>query len=204
MSRGIRPRDCRFDPGVYLDVSGELVVDTLGEAPTPPRAPARDYFSRWPHRYLRWEQKRGMWEVRQVNPETGEDERYELVFMLEADGVAEHLDEAERQKRLMRMLKSGDPRVYKSYRPFDYRFVGKRIEESREFRKKGAEEMTRDRARANKKQRQKNRDQAAYEVAAGIGELRRYLPVIEELQKTGEYHPGERIPLVSGTDFEED
>ena len=46
----------------------------------PDAGPLREYLAVFPWRYVRWEPKRQLWEIRQLNPVTGTDERIELVF----------------------------------------------------------------------------------------------------------------------------
>lgn len=107
----------------------------------------------WPERYVVWNVSHQLWEVRQQNPVTCQDERVEL---------------------LRRLVDTPDGYQVPGYLPFNYEYLYRRARNRKEFLELGAEkygdlidERNREVSRA------KLRDVAAF-MAAGLGELKRY------------------------------
>lgn len=88
------------------------------------------------------------------------------------------------------MIESGSYDVRQVFRHFDYAFVNQRIREAFEFRHEGSAKYT-DRILDRNRSRTRRRHRAiAANTAAGLGEIRRYLPLL-----AGE---GPKIPLLPG------
>jgi hypothetical protein len=79
-----------------------------------------------------------MWEIRQRNPDSGKDERIELVFEYTVpDELLEGFSGEVRARRMTEMVMQNHPEVRKAYVPFDERFVERRLKEKRLFEKYG-------------------------------------------------------------------
>ena len=80
-------------------------------------------------------------------------------------------------------IASQSPTLVKRYAPFDYAFVRRRLREWFEFQRTGSRGLSRRIAEQQDRKATSKRRDAAREMAAGIGEIRRYLPVIHALQQ---------------------
>lgn len=122
----------------------------------------------WPERYVVWNGDHQLWEVRQQNPVTGRDERVELLY---------------------RKAASPEGFLVPAYIPFNYEYLLTRARQRWQFLELGParyEDMVNDKNRAVSRSVVRG---IASEMAAGLGELRRYFPVL-----AGD---GEKIPLVA-------
>jgi hypothetical protein len=163
----------------------------------PDRGPLEMYQSVFPDRYVKWEPRRQLWEIRQRNPFTGFDERVELIFEWAAPPDPE-TGEPRTAEELAYMLENRHPSLTKVYAPFDYEFVRRRLRERLDFLLLGTEKYQQ-RITARNRRRQRSRlGDVAREMAAGLNEIKRWLPVLETAQREGVYRPHERTPLVRG------
>lgn len=151
------------------------------EAPSLPEGPLARYRSTWPEREVRWDPKRDRWAIWQTNPDTGAEERIEILFTIDESGE-------------------------RVYRPFDMAFVEERLRQRSLFLELGPErysELVRGRnARLSMRRLgtlQENLDYLAKHD-------RRWLPALAEGHRlTGRVAPSqlttEVAPLVPGADF---
>lgn len=121
----------------------------------------------WPERYVRWDPTHQLWEVRQLNPVTGQDERVELLY---------------------RLARSPDGFAVPAYLPFTHQYVEKRARERSEFLRLGPKRYLEHVDQRNEARSQSIIRGVAGDMAAGLKELRRYFPVLAGV--------GEKIPLV--------
>jgi hypothetical protein len=163
----------------------------------PDAGPLALYQSVFPDRYVRWEPKRQLWEIRQRNQFTGFDERVELVFD-ELEEPEKELKEIVTQNDLEELLEREAPATYRVFKPFDYAFVRRRLRERFDYLRMGTERYNREVTKRNRMRSTMKTREIAHEMAAGIKEIRRWIPVLEEMQATGVYHPGGRTAMVPG------
>lgn len=120
---------------------------------TPEPGP-RDFLrSIWPERYVVWDAARQLWEVRQLNPVTCQDERVELLY---------------------RLAEAPDGYSVPAYLPFNYEYLHRRAQSRKDFLRLGPEkygDLVDDRNRARSKSI--IRDVAVF-MADGLRELQRY------------------------------
>lgn len=183
----------------------------------PPRGPLELYRRTFgEHRYVTWEPHRQLWQVRQRNPISGKDERVALVFYydaLAADDLADATGVSRDEARAL-LVMNRHHSVRKLYRPFDYEWVRERLQERREFLRTDVEGYNRQLLDENERRWHQIRRRIAGEVAAGFGELRRWLPVLakaREQKRQGDDRPlaeiieekkHQRSPVVAGADLE--
>lgn len=176
-----------------------LEVGRIGDR-TPEPGPLEEYQKVFPERYVQWEPFRQLWEIRQVNPVTGHDERVELVFhYVVRPDVWENLPPGIRglgKDVVTAYLTTVSPgSTVKMYRPFDYEFVRQRIREWYELRNDGAEKLVNHAVDQNEKRFRQVKRHVAGEIAAGFGEIRRWIPALHS------GHADDRIPLVQGANL---
>jgi hypothetical protein len=128
----------------------------------PEAAPLAEYLRVFPGRYVRWNVVRQLFEVREADPDTGKDVRVALVYVWKAHPQTGELT--------------------RCFRPFDWQYVEERKADWYLLRHEGADALNK-KTDANNRAvaRSKLRD-AARESAAGLNEIRRYLPVLAALQ----------------------
>jgi hypothetical protein len=175
-------------------------VGRHGEAPEPSQTALELYQNVWPERYLKWDAKRGMYQIRQVNPDTGTDERVELVFEYAITDEAvlkqmDLLDEQTQERVKAAMIESRSPVLSKVYRPFDMQFVKRRLKERSEFLSMGARRYSEALYKRNATIRDNRLRSALSELGYFFKHEKRHFPV---LAGEGE---GARRPLVQGEDF---
>lgn len=133
-----------WSPGVRVRLEAGL---------TPEAGPLEFLQSIWPERYVEWNVAHQLWEVRQLNPVTGEDESVEL---------------------LRRMATAPDGGQVPAYLPFDYDWLQRRAKNRREFLTLGPEKYD-DLVQARNRERSRLiLGDAVREMAAGLNELARY------------------------------
>lgn len=124
----------------------------------PEPGPLAEYLRAFPGRYVRWNTPRQLFEVRETDPDTGHDVRVALVFRWLADPETGQLT--------------------RCFRPFDYEYVEERKADWYLTRHEGAGAISAKVHKQNQaRQRALLRD-AAREYAAGLNEIRRWLPVL--------------------------
>jgi hypothetical protein len=115
-----------------------------GDAPEYSESALERYQGAFPYRYIKWDKRRGMWQIRQRNPDSGQDERVELVFEYTVpEELVEGYSGEAKARRITEMVMQSHPAVRKAYVPFDERFVARRLKEKRLFEKYGAKHYTR-------------------------------------------------------------
>lgn len=151
-------------------------------APDP--GPLADYRSVWPERYVVWHVPRQLFEIRQVNPDTGADERIELVCTLDAPPHDETgLPRSDEEVAALTAARS--PLLVRRFRAFDYDFVRQRLREWQTFRALGAARYSEERRQQRLTHERSVRRDVVREMAAGLHEMRRWAPVLAEYQRTG-------------------
>lgn len=153
-----------WEPGYWSP--GRLHVGLEGDV-TPEAGPLEFLRSVWPERYVRWDESRQLWEIRQLNPVTGLDERVELLY---------------------RLAESPEGFKVPAYQPFNHEHLVTRARQRADFLRLGPagyEDLVGDKNRARSKSIIRG---VASEMAAGFAELRRYFPVLAGV--------GEKLPLV--------
>lgn len=131
-------------PGLRVGLEGGLL---------PERGPLEFLRTIWPERYVAWNGSRQLWEIRQLNPVTGLDERVELLY---------------------RLAEAPDGGSVPAYLPFNYEFLYRRAQNRKDFLRLGPEkygDMVDERNRARSKSI--IRDVAVF-MADGMRELKRY------------------------------
>lgn len=157
------------------------VSEHAGEAPPTETGPLAEYLSVFPYRSVRWDARRQLWAVWETDPNTGEEWRVELVFYYDAPP---HIDGSPRTpEQVADLVARSHPSVFKAYRPFDYPFVRQRLRERYEFQRLGPTRYQQQHEDRNRRLERRVVRQAASEAAARLAEIRRYLPVIAELQE---------------------
>lgn len=180
-----------------VDVRARVVAapwerDALGrcvavgrEADVRPEAgPLELYLSAFPHRYVLWNVERQLWEIRQVNPESGADERVEFLFYY--DAPPDETGHVWSEEELAQMIGSNDRRLVKCYQPFDYEFVRQRIRDRFEFHAEGAARLTDRRMARNRRRQMLRMTQGAQEMEYLLKHDRRWLGVLERAQRQKE------------------
>lgn len=151
----------------------------------PEPGPLHEYQAIFPDRYVVWNRKRQLWEIRQLNRATGLDERYEFLFFFEAppDPIT---GKPRTEDELALMIEERSPELLQVYRPFDHHFVRERLRQRAEYLENPATYSTRvaarNRARMVSRIREKKNN-----AAAQLNEVKRLLPTL-----AGE----DRVPLV--------
>lgn len=163
----------------------------------PDPGPLELYRSTWPERYLRWDRRRQLWEIRQVNPDSGADERVELVFYYDAPPDPE-IRVPRSAGEIAAMIEAKAPELEKCFMPLGYPFVHRRLAERQQFLADGVKKYDRRVAERNRARQRTVLQDVAREQAAALGELRRWLPVLARKHETGEWRPDERTLLVQG------
>lgn len=148
------------------------------DGPTVEPGPLIAYQTMFPHRYVVWNRERAIWEIRQRNPLTQQDERYELLF--------EGTDEEGRKK----------------FRPFDHKFVGQRRADLYRFLHNNLARLSRARREKIREISERIAREAGEYMKDGFTELKRWLPVIATYHERGVWWPDERVPLVTGANLE--
>lgn len=174
-------------------------VGRHGEGPALDQEALDAYLAVWPERYVRWEPKRGMWEIRQVNPDTGVDERMELVFEYRVEDPTikaqlEEFDPEQRQRIEQIMVETRSPVLRKMYRPFDLSFVRQRLRERSEFLRLGPDEYSKALYRKNATIQERRLKGALAELGYFFKHEKRQLAVL-----AGEGEAA-RNPQVQGTE----
>jgi hypothetical protein len=155
-----------WEPG-YWGVGG-VRVRLEGDV-SPEDGPLAFLRSIWPERYVVWSVVHQLWEVRQLNPVTGEDERVEL---------------------LRRLVDAPGGGQVPAYLPFDYEWLRRRAKNRHEFLTLGPEkydDLVQERNRARSSLVLKD---TVREMAAGLRELQRYpgagkwSPVLVDLRRS--------------------
>jgi hypothetical protein len=168
MQASVRPR--YVAPPWERDLYAARRVRVDQEADVAPESgPVALYRSVWPERYVVWNVKRQLFEIRQRNPDTGADERVELVFAYDAPpnpdtGLLRSLEELEE------MVRQGHPSLVRVYQPFDYEFVRRRLRERTEFLAAGLKHYSRRVTGRNRQTATTRRRSVAREQAARIGD----------------------------------
>jgi hypothetical protein len=166
--------------------SGRTVIVGREATVQPDPGVLEEYRTTWPHRTVVWDALEQLWEVRQRNPLTGHDESYEHLFLWDAppdeQGGLASPDELERRIHLA-MIGREDHGLTQTYRPFDYEFVRERRRQRQEWLalrgKQRVSAIVADRNAALRRSKQRD---LVREMAAGLNELRRWLPVVAALQ----------------------
>lgn len=118
-------------------------IQRHGEGPAIDDGPLQAYLNAFPDRYVLWNVQRGLWEIRQGNPEAY-NIRIELVFEWaltdEAQSRLEMIAADQHEIALQRMIENKMPGMTKKYRPFDWEFVELRLKNRAEFYRKGTRE----------------------------------------------------------------
>lgn len=157
--------------------SATATVGRMGHVEPDPSALAR-YRAVFPERFVVWNAERQLHEIRQHNPVTGQEERVELVFWWTAPP---HPDgRARTEEEIAAMVAGRDPALDRLYRPFDHQFVGERLQQWHEFQRLGARGLSTKVHAANQRLEASRRRAVASEMAAGFGELRRWLGVLAD------------------------
>jgi hypothetical protein len=180
-----------------------VIVGAEGWVDPDPGALA-EYQTTWPHRRVVWDAEAQLWEVRQQNPLTGEDEHYEHLYLWDAPpderGGLLSPDDLERRIHLA-MIGRDDHGLTQTYRPFDYEFVRERRRQRFEWLglrgKQRVSAIIADRNAALK--RSKVRD-VARNFAAAMGDIRRWIPVLAALDagKRLDVALTEKLPFSAG------
>lgn len=140
---------------------------------SPERGPAEFLRTIWPERYVLWNVAHQLWEIRQLNPVTCQDERVEL---------------------LRRMVEAPGGGQVPAYLPFNYEYLHRRAQNRKEFLELGPEkygDLIDERNRAHSKSLIRN---VATFMADGLRELQRYpgpgewSPVTFNLRKAARNH----------------
>lgn len=139
-----------WEPG-YWGVGGIRIPFETDVTPDP--GPLEYLRLIWPERYVVWNVMHQMWEVRQFNPVTCQDERVELLY---------------------RMVQAPGGGRVPGYLPFNYEWLYRRAKNRQEFLALGPEKYD-DLVQARNQERSRSvmRD-AVREMAAGFRELIRY------------------------------
>jgi len=128
---------------------------------TPEPGPLAEYLRVFPHRRVLWNVARQLFEIRETDPDTGRDERVGFVFTWQP-----HPETGE---------------LTRVFRHFDYDYVEERKADWYLLQAEGADALhRRTQAHNDRVAASKLRD-AARESAAGLNEIRRYLPVLAAL-----------------------
>jgi hypothetical protein len=184
--------------------SGRTVIVGRESDVLPDPGALEEYRATWPHRYVQWDAAEQLWEVRQHNPLTGEDEHYEHLFLWDAppDEQGGLLSPSDLERRIhLAMLGRDDHGLTQTFRPFDYEFVRERRRQRYEWLtlrgKQRVSAIIADRNAALKRSKQRD---VVREMAAGLNDLRRYLPVIAALQqgKRLDVALTEKLPFSAG------
>lgn len=157
----------------------------------PEAGPLAEYQTVFPDRYVVWNRKRQLWEVRQLNRETGLDERYEFIFWFDTPPNP-LTGEKRSEDEIADMIEGRSPELLRVFRNFDHDFVRERLRQRAEYNA--------NRATYSSKMAERNRRAVASRIrdkkrnaAAQLNEVKRYLPTL-----AGE----EKVPLVGvGIDF---
>jgi hypothetical protein len=173
-----------------------VTVGSLGER-TPEPGPLRELQATWPERYVLWNKERELWEVRQKNTLTGKDERVELLFWYDIsdedwEALPAHIRGMGRETLSGYVAVQEPNSLIKRYRPFDYAYVRERKREWQILQREGAKGLVNESADINEARFQKVKRHLAGNMAAGFGEIRRWIPALV----SGD--PRDRIPLVRG------
>ena len=164
------------------------------------------YQQQWPHRYVLWNAVTQRWQVRQVNPLSGQDEEYEELFYWDcapkdekpvtpvevADAVHDYL--------AGRVSQQGAG-LHELFRPFDMEFVQERISQRYEWLKLRGKDRQKsvvtDRNRAVAREKLRG---PAHELAYFFKHERRWLPALADMHDG--VHPNvaalSRIPIAPG------
>jgi hypothetical protein len=135
---------------------------------TPDEGVLERYQTTWPHRWARWAPERQMWEIWERNPVTGRIERVTVV-----DRYVQ-----------------GPMGLVPVYRPFDHEYVTERLRDRAEFLKLGPEGFVAAVRSKNERTSRSHLRDIVRELAAGLGELRRYWPVL-----AGDGPPIPQVPV---------
>jgi hypothetical protein len=149
----------------------------------PDDGPLDLYLSAFPTRHVGWNRRRQMFEI----TDAAAPGWREIVCELAAppDPVS---GTPRSPEEVAALVESGSMDLRQVFRHFDYEFVNQRIREWFEFREDGPAKYT-DRISARNRARTRRRHRAvAANTAAGLNEIRRYLPLL-----AGE---GDKIPVV--------
>lgn len=173
-----------------------LEVGRIGDR-TPEPGPLEEYQKVFPERYVQWDAYRQLWEIRQLNPVTGHDERVELVFTyVVREDVWQDLPPGVRglgKDVVTAYLTTVQPgSTVKMYRPFNHEFVRERIRQWYELRHEGAAGIVNAVIDENEKRFDQVKRYVSADMAASFGEIRRWIPSLY----SGD--PSDRIPLVQG------
>jgi hypothetical protein len=184
--------------------SGRTVIVGREADVAPDPGVLAEYRTTWPHRYVVWDAAEQLWEVRQVNPLTGDDESYEHLFLWDAppDEKGGLLSPDELERRIhMAMMGRDDHGLTQTYRPFDYEFVRERRRQRHEWLGlRGKQRMSAIIADRNAALKRSKMRGLVSEMAAGLNEIKRYLPVLAALQqgKRLDVALTEKLPFSAG------
>jgi hypothetical protein len=169
-----------------------IVLGRMGEGPSLEPGPVELYQSVWPERYFVWDVGRQLWTVWQDNPVTGQQERYEILKAWVDPKTGEHVDEEEVTPDLIRARK-----VIQAYRAPDYPWAMRRRREWYEFRHGSAKERVKRMMERNNEAKRKKARTLGADAADEIYEARRWLEPIATYDRTKQWHPGERVPVIT-------
>jgi hypothetical protein len=158
----VRPRVVArpWDPEVTLRASRPTAVHREAHVEPEP-GPLAEYLRVFPGRYVLWNVRRQLFEVRETDPDTGKDVRVALVCHRETDPTTGH--EAQ------------------LFRPFDWQYVEERKAEWYLLRHEGADALHRKVEAQNARAWRTKRRDAAREMAAGLNDIKGWLPVLQAL-----------------------
>jgi hypothetical protein len=154
----------------------------------PERGPVDAYRSVFPDRAVTWNRDYQLFEITQKDGVTGEESRIELVFYWDAEPLEDGTERT--SEEIADMVSRGGEGCVRRFMDFDYRFVERRLKERMEFLEKGALRYQRRLADRNAAKGERLMKGFAHDLAAVLGEGRRWLPAIAQ------GHAGARIPLI--------
>lgn len=119
---------------------------------------------------------------------------------IEADVRAEQ-EPAFSDEDIAEMVERRDPRIRRRFMAFDEPFVRRRIREKRQFLSDGVRKYNRRIQDRNAARKAAHARKHGGDMAAALGEARRWIPVLEEFERTGRMHAGGRTAMVAGADL---
>ena len=173
----------------------DIVIKRDGLGPSIPEGPRADYLSMFPWRSVRWNRELELYEILNEN-----GTRLSLLFDYEVSADFQELE----LTRVRHFFNRGSHDVWRAFKPFDYRYVADRRRDWFESRHLTLKERLRQITDHNDRLVKKQKDAIAYEQAAALGEIRRWMgpladtwDIVDGRSNRRRAYDDERIPQVA-------
>jgi hypothetical protein len=156
------------------------------------------YDAEFPHREVRWDYSYQSWAIWRCEPGEVEQLHERLTYWDAAPDPATGQELTDEQ---ISAMAGKDARIIRRFMPFDHQFVERRLRERMTFLGDGEAKYQRRLADRNAARGRTFVRDHARSMAAAWNEVKAWAPVLDEFQRTGRWHPGQRRAMARGAVF---